>query len=275
MEMIHEQDGVYIEAKDILIGSEASFGKNVDIRCKGTFQIGDRSHLGSNVRIRGRNVSFGNDLWHTDGLDVGGGSCDHPDSHLLVGHRCTMHNCHINIARNVVIGDDVGLSPDVVILAHGFWLSVLDGFPAKFAGVSIGSGAIIGRGAIILPGVHIGVESIIGAGSVVTKNTEPRSVSAGNPCRCIRNITTPSREEVIQKMSEILREYDAVAEYHGASVDVRYDHPVVRANNFWFNLTTMQYGGEEDDDVADFRDFLRRYGIRLYTGRPFRSKLTW
>jgi hypothetical protein len=44
----------------------------------------------------------------------------------------------------------------------------------------------IGFRCIILPGVRIGKATIIGAGSVVTRNTEPYSIYAGNPIRFIR-----------------------------------------------------------------------------------------
>ena len=46
----------------------------------------------------------------------------------------------------------------------------------------------IGASVIILPGVIISENCIIGAGSVVTKNTEPYSVYAGNPAKKIRNL---------------------------------------------------------------------------------------
>jgi len=46
--------------------------------------------------------------------------------------------------------------------------------------------AWIGAGAIILKGVKIGKRAIIGAGSVVTKDIEPNTLSAGNPAKTIR-----------------------------------------------------------------------------------------
>jgi acetyltransferase-like isoleucine patch superfamily enzyme len=44
----------------------------------------------------------------------------------------------------------------------------------------------IGSNAIILHGVTIKRGSVIGAGSVVTKSTEPYSISVGNPARILR-----------------------------------------------------------------------------------------
>lgn len=46
--------------------------------------------------------------------------------------------------------------------------------------------AVIGAGAIILPGVIIGAYSMTGAGAVVTKDVPDRAVVIGNPARVIR-----------------------------------------------------------------------------------------
>ena len=60
--------------------------------------------------------------------------------------------------------------------------------------ITIGDGAWIGAGAIILPGITIGKYAVIGAGSVVTKDVPDYTIAAGNPCRVIRKITEADRE---------------------------------------------------------------------------------
>jgi putative colanic acid biosynthesis acetyltransferase WcaF len=59
-------------------------------------------------------------------------------------------------------------------------------FPLTSAPITVGRDAWIAARAIVLPGVTIGEGCVIGAGSVVTKDTPPRTVCAGNPCRVIR-----------------------------------------------------------------------------------------
>jgi len=53
--------------------------------------------------------------------------------------------------------------------------------------VVIGDDVWIGQRAIILPGVTIGSGSIIGSGAVVTKDIAPFSVVGGNPARVIKS----------------------------------------------------------------------------------------
>lgn len=60
--------------------------------------------------------------------------------------------------------------------------------------ITIGDGAWIGAGAIVLPGVMIGKYAVIGAGSVVTKDIPDYTVAVGNPCRALRKIDERNKE---------------------------------------------------------------------------------
>ena len=57
----------------------------------------------------------------------------------------------------------------------------IKGHPATKGDVVIGNDVWIGRGALILSGVHIGDGAVIAAASVVTHHVNPYSVVAGNP----------------------------------------------------------------------------------------------
>lgn len=95
------------------------------------------------------------------------------------------------IANDTVIGEDVMMGPEIVILSgnHNFGRTDIpmreQGAPSRER-VTIGDDVWIGTRSIILPGVSIGSHSIIGSGSVVTKNVPEWAIIAGNPAKLIR-----------------------------------------------------------------------------------------
>lgn len=66
--------------------------------------------------------------------------------------------------------------------------------------VDIGSDVWIGSDVKLLQGVTIGDGAIIGSGSVVTKDVDPYTISAGNPCKTIRD---RFEKEEIRKLLEL------------------------------------------------------------------------
>lgn len=260
-------------AESIIIGKNVDFGKDIDVSVRGSFEIDDYSHLGNNTQIRGNNIRFGKHLFNSSGLRIGGGGRQHPNANFEIGDRCTIHNNFINVCEPVILGNDVGLSPDTSILTHGYWLSVLDGFPASFTGVNIGNGVIVGYRSLVMMGVSIADNCVIGANSVVTKNITQKGIYAGNPAKFIRDIVPLSLEEKIKKINEIIEiHYMPIAKYHGLSPDIKIDYPFIQLNNFRFNVETYHYWGDEDEETDDLRDYIRKWGIRIYTGRQFNSK---
>ncbi len=105
--------------------------------------------------------------------------------------------CDTNFAELISIGDCVTISHNTSIYAHT--ISPVKSYLAKLYEVSqkvvIENGAWIGANCVVLPGVKVGENCMVGAGSVVSKDTEPFSVYAGNPCRKIKDLPRP----VLQK----------------------------------------------------------------------------
>ena len=109
------------------------------------------------------------------------------------------YNFTVLDCAKVIIGDDVFIAPNVSIYTAYHPLrykernvfvkedgSMTDNEYAKE--IVIGNNVWIGGNTVILPGVHIGDGCVIGPGSVVTKDTEPNSVYAGNPAKLLRRI---------------------------------------------------------------------------------------
>ncbi len=272
MRYIDTYKNIEIEAGSVDIGNHVHFGRNVSILLRGKFSIGDYSYLGDDVQIRGNNVRIGQHLFHSSGLRVGGGGYQNPTASLTIGDRCTIHDNIINICEPIEIGNDVGLSNEVTLLTHGYWLSVLEGYPASFKGIKIGNGVIIGYRSLVMMGVEIADETVIGAQSAVTKSIDRRGVYAGSPVKFIRDIVEPSLYGKMKKLREIIEGYIPIANYHGIIPKIEVDYPFVCFKNLVINVENFHYSGMEDDDTDNFRDYMRKWGIRIYTERPFRSK---
>lgn len=272
-------NNIDIWANEVRIGKGVTFGKNIDIVCKGIFEIGDYSHLGDNCHMRGRNIIIGKHLFNSGGMKVGGGGRMNPTSTLTIGDRNTSHKCFINIDQSVLIGDDVGFSPEVKILTHGAWQSPLDGFPTNYGSVEIGDNTWLGYGVIVQAGVRIGRNCIVGSCSLVTRDIGAGTKGAiygGIPSKFIKEIQQPLLEEKIYIVQEIIDGYKTIALYH--SVDVRrmeYNFPFIKFNDCIIDINSLTLIGYEDNYTDDFRDYLRRNGIKIYTERPFKSNFTF
>ena len=95
----------------------------------------------------------------------------------------------------IFVGDDVMIGPNVILCTatHPVHPDLRRRQLQYNLPVRIESGAWIGGGAILLPGVTIGRGSVIGAGSVVTHDIPADVVAAGSPCRVLRKITEQDR----------------------------------------------------------------------------------
>ena len=262
---------ISIKANSIQIADSVSFGNDISINLRGDFKIGDYSRLGDDVQILGNNVIIGSHLYHSSGLRIGGGGRQHPNANLKIGDRCTIHNNFINVCEPIIIGNDVGLSHHVSIISHGYWLSVLEGYPTKFSGVRLSDGVIIGYRSVALMGVEIGSNAVIGAHSVITKNLDGNSIYGGNPAVFIKKIEPLDKKCRIDKVNSILLEYRKIARYHGINPSIKLNYPDIYVNECIFNVETLKFSGEEDKETDDFRDYIRKWGLRFYSVRPFKS----
>jgi len=96
-----------------------------------------------------------------------------------------------NIQDNCVI--HAGLGPgafieDNVIVGHG----------AILHDVTLKSGAYIGMGAVLLPGVIVETEAMVGAGAVVSSGfvVPSRKIAMGNPAKIRKDISPSMVEEI-------------------------------------------------------------------------------
>jgi len=118
-----------------------------------------------------------------------------------IGKNCNICS-HCFIENDVIIGDNVTIKNGVHIfnateIENNAFIgqnAVLchDRHPksgnknSKIEKITVKKYAVVGAGAVILPGVTIGENATVGAGAVVTKDAPPSGILAGNPARILR-----------------------------------------------------------------------------------------
>lgn len=124
------------------------------------------------------------------------------DPSAKIGKDCVIHS-HVWIGKDVEIGDytkvqSFAFIPSGVTIGEHCFIGphvcfTNDKHPPSegkdWACTRVKDGAVIGAGAIILPGVEIGCSAIVGAGAVVTKDVPPGVTVVGNPAKRL----TPSK----------------------------------------------------------------------------------
>lgn len=119
----------------------------------------------------------------------------------VIGKNCNI-NCHVFIENDVVIGNNVTIKSGVQVW-DGIYIEdeVFIGpnvtftndrtprskqYPEQFLKTLVKKGASLGANATILPGVTIGEGAMIGAGSVILNDIPPHTTWVGNPARKIK-----------------------------------------------------------------------------------------
>jgi acetyltransferase-like isoleucine patch superfamily enzyme len=119
---------------------------------------------------------------------------------LRIGANCRVNrDCCLDARSGLRIGNNVSISPEVMILTTGHAYDD-PGFGLVGAPVVIEDRVWIGTRAMIMPGVTIGRGAVVAAGAVVTKNVAPGDVVAGVPARPIAR----RRPDVTYTLSESL-----------------------------------------------------------------------
>jgi carbonic anhydrase/acetyltransferase-like protein (isoleucine patch superfamily) len=94
------------------------------------------------------------------------------------------------------------------------------GHRAVIHSAQVGSGSLIGIGAIVLDGVTVGPGSIVGAGAVVSKDVPERSLVVGVPAKVVRVVS----EEEAMGLIEHAKRYEQLALVHaGKGTDLGFE----------------------------------------------------
>lgn len=141
-------------------------------------RIGERVFIATNAVVIG-DVEIGDDASIWFGAVLRGDK-----GRIVIGRGANIQDnsvLHANSANSTLIGEDV-------TVGHG----------ALLEGCTIGSGAVIGMGAIILPDVVIEEQAMIGAGSLLTPGTRipARTLAVGSPATVRKQLSGESLRAV-------------------------------------------------------------------------------
>jgi len=271
-----------MRGNSIVFGNDIAFGDGNYILCPGGFCLGNCTNWGSDNEVICYSFEAGDYLQAYDDIEVGlGGNMGGMNSLVYMGKGCFIGSrCVLNTSDSIIVGDDVGIGSEVMIWTHGAYLDTTMGFPAEFAPVRIGFHVWLPSRSICLPGVTIGDNVVIGINSLVNKDVPSGCFAAGIPIRVIYKNMYPVRLTSIALMSlaeGVIERYLPLAKWKGIELSLWYDESleccVLRHNDeeTCFFIREKRVEGAMNDVVEDFRDFLRRNGIKIYTGKRFKS----
>ena len=268
-----------IEAKYKNIHRSVKFGDNVSIKCE-KVTIGKYSRIGNNVKIQCKELEIGEHLFMADGVEIGRGGCTGSRSNVRIGNGVGIfENTVINPSEPVEIGDHCGIGGDVMIWTHGAWLDVTKGFPAEFGPVKIGKDVWLPARSIVLPNVTIGNIVVIGINSIINRSLPDGCFAAGSPCKVIKENVYHKKlsdAELSEIAWDIIIDWKKIINDKGVTmVEIEYLNKKINLNynrhSTIYNIIDKTMEGESNWVSEDFRDYLRRRGIKIYTDSFFES----
>jgi UDP-2-acetamido-3-amino-2,3-dideoxy-glucuronate N-acetyltransferase len=152
-----------------------------------TAEVSDQSDIGEgtmiwmNVQVR-EGASIGEECVLAKGVYV--------DTGVSVGRRCKLEN-YASVFHPAVLEDGVFLGPGVVVTNDRVPRAVNPDGTRKAAedwtprAVRVCTGAAVGAGSVLLPGVTVGPWALVGAGSVVIADVPAHALVVGNPARLV------------------------------------------------------------------------------------------
>lgn len=104
------------------------------------------------------------------------------ENDVIIGDRVTVKS-GVQLWDGVRVADDVFIGPNVTFTNDKHPRSKQ--YPKSFPQTIVMTGASIGGGGVILPGITIGAHAMVGAGAVVTRSVPDGAIVVGNPARII------------------------------------------------------------------------------------------
>jgi acetyltransferase-like isoleucine patch superfamily enzyme len=177
-------ENVRVESNSFFVGKNTKINNSI-LLSNGSIEIGNLVQIKENSVLKAfKAVKVGDRTIIDRGVVVGGLQSEH--SYFEVGSRCViLHHTYINTAREIIIGNNVGIGGYCIIFSHGVWQNAFKGYPFQFGKVEIKDDAWLPWHVFVMPNVTIGKGTTIAGGSVVTKDIPDYCLAGGVPAKVI------------------------------------------------------------------------------------------
>ena len=232
-----------IKSKDIKIGKNVIFGKNVRLEAK-SIRIGDGCVIMDNTRIKGNSFEIG---------DYGTiyQNCFFPGGDVKIGNNFWLGaDSIVDGCAGTTIGDNVGIGAQSQLWTHMVYGDVMNGcrFHNQYP-LEIGNDVWLCGHNLVSP-VKIKEGSLAMLGSLITRDIEEHRTYAGSPAKDMTEKLGPQFEEIsLGRKKEILMErlesirskygFDAVEEW--CEIIEESGREFTNANKFQINIVDRTY----------------------------------
>ena len=283
-------DNTIIKSDNVFIGKNTKIGNNNDFLTPTSFSIGANSIILDNSIVVCRTFEAGDYLFMMNQIEVKMGGVKSRNSHIKMGKYVMLcDKVMLNSSDSITIGHNVGIGNEVNIWTHGVYVSILRGFPSDFGPVTIGNNVWIPARIQILSNVNIGNNVVIALNSIVNKSLPDGCLAGGIPAKVIKENLYPKETWNEDQINDIISEYKYQMEWKLPEIDfdlkiikpyflelsIKNGSSVMSTNTdtYLFDLLNFKIIGDniENGLVQDFRDYLRRRGIKIYDGTPFKG----
>lgn len=205
----------YIACPKVQIGTHCRIGPFTFIEASHEITFGNYISISMLSNIRTGTIRIDNDTEIMDHVRIGG--IHTQNSTITIGKRVGIFPyAYINPSHEIILEDGVGVGGASHLFTHGAWMSKYDGYPVKYAPITLKKNVWLGWRVTILPGVTVGENTIIQADSLVTKSIPENSIAFGNPVTVKKLYVFKYKPDQKYKIIlDIIKDYKEYMEYLG------------------------------------------------------------
>ena len=205
----------YISCPKVEIGTHCIIGPFTFVEASHELKFGNYVSISMFTNIRTGSIFIDNDSEIMDHVRIGGIHTQR--SKITIGKRVGIFPfAYINPSHEITLEDGVGVGGSSHLFTHGAWMSKYDGYPVKYAPITLKKNVWLGWRVTILPGVTVGENSIIQADALIAKSIPEYSIASGNPAKVSKlYVFNYKPEQKYKIILDIMKDFTEYMNYLG------------------------------------------------------------